>query len=159
MMTEVEPIRRSIAVAVAPDVAFENFTTRLDTWWPLEMHSRAVDEFEGEGLTVDRVEFQPRVGGQVLEHVSDGQVLAWGEVLEWEPPSRFVLAWKPNASPLPPTELEVRFLADGEDTRVELEHRGWERLGEIALEARSGYGGGWARTLESFRDAVEREVA
>ena len=159
MMTEVEPIRRSIAVAVGPEMAFEIFTARLDTWWPLESHSRAVDEFEEEGLTVDRIEFQPRVGGRVLEHLSDGQVLPWGEVLVWEPPSGFVLAWKPNASPRPPTELELRFLPEGEGTRVELEHRGWERLGEIAPEARSSYGEGWIRTLEMFRDAVEREVA
>jgi len=42
---------------------------------------------------------------------------------------RFVLAWKPHSRPVPPTEVEVRFVPDGEGTRVELEHRGWERVG------------------------------
>jgi uncharacterized protein YndB with AHSA1/START domain len=154
----IEPIRASISVRTDPARAFEVFTRRMDTWWPLEMHSRAVDEFEG-AVRADRVEFEERVGGRVLEHLSDGQVLPWGEVLVWEPPTRFVLAWKPNASPRPPTELEVRFTPEGDGALVELEHRGWERLGEIAQEARAGYGEGWLVTLGLFEQAIEREVA
>jgi len=157
MKTEIEPIRRSVTVAAPPELAFEVFTARLDSWWPLETHSRAVDQ--GEGVTPERVEFQPFVGGLVLEHLSDGAALPWGEVLTWEPPARFVLAWKPNSNANPPTELEVRFVAEGDGTRVELEHRGWERLGRIAVEARESYGDGWIKTLERFRDAIAKEVA
>jgi uncharacterized protein YndB with AHSA1/START domain len=159
MMTEVEPIRRTITVEAPPELAFEVFTARLDTWWPLEMHSRAADQRETEDVTAERVEFQAFVGGRVLEHLSNGDVLPWGEVLAWDPPNAFVLAWKPNANANPPTELEVRFVADGGGTRVELEHRGWERLGAIGPEARAGYGEGWITPLERFRDAVAREVA
>jgi uncharacterized protein YndB with AHSA1/START domain len=65
-----------------------------------------------------------------------------------------VLAWKPNTSDRPPTELEVRFTAVAGGTLVELEHRGWERLGEIAEEARAGYGQGWAGVLTRFAAAA-----
>jgi uncharacterized protein YndB with AHSA1/START domain len=155
----IDPIRATTSVRLDPTRAFALFTERIDTWWPLEKHSRAVDQFEEEGLKVEHVEFQPFVGGNVLEHMSNGATLPWGEVLVWEPPSRFVLAWKPNSNTNPPTELEVRFVDQPDGTLVELEHRGWERLGEIALEARSTYGGGWTVTLARFQDAAEKEVA
>ena len=95
-MSDVEPIRKTISVAIPPDRAFELFTERMDSWWPLHTHARAVSEFEGEEVKTERVEFQTRAGGAVLEHLSNGQVLAWAEVLAWEPPSRFVLAWRPH---------------------------------------------------------------
>lgn len=158
-MSTIEPIRASTSVRVDPARAFELFTARIDTWWPLETHSRAADDFEGGGVKVERVEFQPFVGGKVLEHLSNGQSLPWGEVLVWEPPARFVLAWKPNSNADPPTELEVRFTEQPTGTFVELEHRGWERLGEIALEARESYGVGWSLTLGRFQEATDREVA
>jgi uncharacterized protein YndB with AHSA1/START domain len=155
----IEPIRASTSVRIDPARAFELFTARIDTWWPLETHSRAAGGFEGAGLKVERMEFQPFAGGKVLEHLSDGQALPWGEVLVWEPPVRFVLAWNPNSNANPPTELEVRFTEQPEGALVELEHRGWERLGEIALEARESYGGGWIITLGRFQEAADREVA
>lgn len=156
-MSEIEPILMTIRVDAPPERAFEVFTARMDTWWPLETHSRAADQLEG--VKAERIEFEERVGGRVLEHLSDGRVLPWGEVLVWEPPSRLVLAWKPNDTPHPPTELEVRFSSDGAGTSVELEHRGWERLGELAAEARQGYGGGWVRVLSRFPDVVGATAA
>jgi uncharacterized protein YndB with AHSA1/START domain len=158
-MSAIEPIHASVTVKAEPTLAFELFTERLDTWWPFERFSRAGDDFEGEGVKVERIEFQRRVGGRVLEHLSNGRVLPWAEVLVWEPPARVVLAWKPNSTPHPPTELEIHFTAHGNGTLVELEHRGWERLGEIAEESRAGYGTGWIGVLARFEDAVAREVA
>ena len=90
--------------------------------------------------------------------MSDGQVLPWGQVLAWEPPSRFVLSWHPSFSSRPPTEVEVRFSASGPGTLVELEHRGWEALGPEITAIRDNYATGWEPTLERFRAHVE-EVA
>jgi hypothetical protein len=39
-------------------------------------------------------------------------------------------------------------------TVVELEHRGWERLGPGFAEIRGGYDAGWAPTMERFRVAA-----
>jgi hypothetical protein len=72
-------------------------------------------------------------------------------VLAWEPPARLVLSWSPTLERRPPTEVEVRFLAvEPDHTRVEREHRGWERLGDLAAQARSSYEGGWPGVLDAF---------
>jgi uncharacterized protein YndB with AHSA1/START domain len=150
-----EPIRRSVTVGCPPEQAFRLFTEEIGSWWPVEVHSRAVDDFEDEGLKVERLEFQGRVGGQVLEHMSNGQALPWGEVVAWEPPTMFVLAWHPSFSTRPPTEVEVRFSSSGDGTLVELEHRGWEALGPDVAGIRDDYAAGWIPTLERFRAHVE----
>jgi hypothetical protein len=54
------------------------------------------------------------------------------------------------------TEVELRFRTLGPAlTRVELEHRGWERLTEEQLAAVSavagGYSAGWAHILDLLR--------
>jgi uncharacterized protein YndB with AHSA1/START domain len=151
----VEPIRRSVTVRCERERAFRLFTEEIGTWWPVETHSRAADDFENQGVKVERVEFQTFEGGEVLEHMSNGQTLPWAEVTAFEPPDRFVLSWHPTFSDRPPTEVEVRFTAEGAHTLVELEHRGWERLGPDAQELMAGYAEGWAPTLERFRVKAE----
>ena len=94
----------------------------------------------------------------MLEHLSNWKTLPWGEVTQWDPPRRFVLAWHPTFSGRPPTEVEVRFTPSGDATLVELEHRGWERLGPEVAELKGEYAAGWTATLEHFRAATE-EVA
>jgi uncharacterized protein YndB with AHSA1/START domain len=149
-----EPIVRSVEVPLPIDEAFELFTMGMTTWWPLETMSIAADTFEGR-VRADSVSFEDRVGGRVLEHLSDGTALSWGEVVAWEPPKRFVMTWKPNLEDTLPTEIEVRFSSttDG-GTRVELEHRGWKRLGAGRTARKSGYSNGWARILGIYRDAA-----
>jgi len=158
-MSGIEPIHRSVTVRTDLERAFRLFTEEIGTWWPVETHSRAVDELEGRGVKVERVEFQGREGGLVLEHLSNGDALPWAQVLRWEPPGRLVLAWKPNSTPRPPTEVEVRFTSVEGGTLVELEHRGWERLGEIAAEAREGYSSGWIPVLARFEEAANGRAA
>lgn len=150
-----EPIRRSVTVRCGRERAFEAFTQEMDAWWPKQTHARSVTEFEGDDVKVERIEFQAFAGGIVLEHMSNGETLPWGEVLTWDPPASFSLAWKPHPRPTPPTVVEVRFTARGEHTLVELEHRGWEELGEDAEELQAGYAEGWILTLERFRAKVE----
>jgi hypothetical protein len=53
-------------------------------------------------------------------------------------------------------EVELRFRDQGTSTRVELEHRGWESLGDKAREARDRYSGGWQTVLDQhFAPACE----
>lgn len=158
-MTTIEPIRRSVSVNLAPERAFTLFTDEMGTWWPLTSYSRAVDEYDKGTMKSERLEFQGRLGGRILEHLSNGEVVPWAEVLAWEPPARFVLAWKPNATDRPPTELEVHFVAEGTGTRVEVEHRGWERLGDDATRARTQYDNGWPMVLGLFVETAGRGAA
>ena len=162
MSPELPPITRSVRVRCAAERAFEIFTAEMISWWPVETHSRAASEYEEEGTKVERIEFQGFVGGRLLEHLSNGLVLPWGEVIGWDPPRRFVLAWKPHPREQPPTEVEVTFTPADDGTEVVLVHRAWERLIAIQPDVAAGHAGyatEWVKILERFAEAVERAAA
>jgi len=152
----IEPIRRHVSVRCDPATAFRVFTHEMDTWWPLHIHSRAAQEREADGVKAERIVVEELAGGRIYEVMSDGLEADWGTILVWEPPERLVLAWQPNGRPPNPTELELRFAAEGEGTRVDLEHRGWERLGPDGREARENYAHGWPLTFDRlFAEAAD----
>jgi uncharacterized protein YndB with AHSA1/START domain len=105
-------------------------------------------------VKLERVVFEPAQGGRIYEVTSDGREAPWAEILVYDPPRRLVLAWKPNDRDQPPTEVEVRFEADGDGTRLDLEHSGWARLGDLATEARKGYSAGWQLPLARYAAAA-----
>ena len=152
--TAIEPVTRTVSVSCSVEHAFETFTARIGDWWPVTRYSISVDE--GGANPPTEVVFEPRAGGRVFERSVAGEKLAWAEVLAYEPPSRIVLAWNPSREERPPTEVEVRFTPEADGTRVDLEHRGWERLGAAAQAAREGYGSaaGWTTVLGIYADAA-----
>ena len=139
----VRPLHKSVTVHAPLERAFATFTERIGEWWPLARYSI------GEAATRDAV-FERRVGGLVYEIQADGTQARWAEVVAWEPPHRFVLAWSPTVEPRPTTDVEVRFTAVGDATRVDVEHRGWEALGEAAPVQRRGYDSGWEEVLGRY---------
>lgn len=145
-----EPVRKSVRVECDVERAFWVFVEDFGSWWPADVHSRAAHDEYGDGVTAEHVVFEQRVGGRLYEVTSEGVDGSWAEVVVFEPPHRLVLAWKPNDRDEPATEVEIRFEADGDGTVVRLEHRGWDRLGERAVEARNGYDQGWSVPLERF---------
>src|SRR6478609_9471673 len=97
------------------------------------------------------VTVRPDGARRLVERAVDGRTSVWGEVLAWEPPHRLVLTWHPGGDPDDASEVEVRFTAsEGGGTRVELEHRGWERFGESAMLRRHAYvgPGAWGLLLD-----------
>ena len=150
----IEPINTSVTVRRSSEDAFRIFTQDMGSWWPLQGFSMA-EETEGE-VKAESVVFEEREGGRVYEVMSDGTEGTWATILAWDPPRSFVLAWKPNLTDNPPTELEITFTLDDAGTRVDLEHRGWERLGALAAEARAGYGENWTGVLSLFVDLAEQ---
>jgi Activator of Hsp90 ATPase homolog 1-like protein len=158
---QVEPIRQVVTVRCSPERAFTVFTERMGTWWPVESYSRAVSEFAAEGVAVTELEFQARLGGSILEHLSDGRVLPWAEIIAWHPPRNVRMRWRPHSLPEPPTEVGVTFTARGEGaTMVELEQGGWERLSEdFREELHDVYARGWVTTIARFAAAAEDGTA
>jgi hypothetical protein len=150
------PITGTVTVESPVEEAFRTFTEGMGTWWPLETHSISVDQELGQSAVTLRVD--PREGGSVEEVLEDGSARWWAEIMRWEPPRVVAYRWKPNDLPTPPTELEVRFTADRGHTRVDVEHRGWEGLGEYAEQIRGLYAsdGGWTWVLGLFAEAVRR---
>ena len=84
--------------------------------------------------------------------MSDGTEAPWGTILAWEPPTRFVMSWKPTLDRRAVDRGRARAsrAAAAGSTRLDLEHRGWELLGDGALK-REGYDEGWEQLFVRFR--------
>ena len=142
----IEVVRKTVTVDCTVEEAFRVFTADALIWWPVENHSIH--------QTVSEIVFEPQVGGQVYEVSEAGERGHWATVLQWDPPNRLVLAWNVMKAEDLPTEVEVRFLSEGDGTRVELEHRGWERLTEGGAEKRDNYDSGWDFVLGRYVDRI-----
>jgi uncharacterized protein YndB with AHSA1/START domain len=153
--TTVGPIQRSVTVNRPVEEAFKVFTEGIDSWWPLERHS--IEAMDSDGARVpEAAVLEPREGGRLYERMTTGEEGYWGTITTWEPPHRVVISWKVNPDAPAPTEIDVRFTEEGGATRVDLEHRGWERLGDKATEGRAGYAEGWKSVLGRYAEAAER---
>jgi uncharacterized protein YndB with AHSA1/START domain len=141
-------VRKSVIVNTPVEKAFRVFTEEMATWWPLEGHS--VGDTDAETVVLEG-----RVGGRWFERSRAGDEIPWGTVQVWEPPHRFVTTWHPGRDENTAQELELRFSEEAGRTRVELEHRGWERLGAEGEAKARNYDEGWNATLESYADAVK----
>jgi len=149
----IAPVRKTLRVKVPPPKAFEVFTASMERWWP---KSHSVNK-----SPIERIVIEPRIGGRWFERGEYGTECQWGRVLAWEPPRRLLLAWQLTAQwqfdPAFMTEVEVCFIAEGDGTRVEFEHRNLERYGETADSIRQSIGSdeGWPGILLSFAQAVD----
>ena len=149
------PVRKSVSVKASPEQAFRVFTERFDAWWP---RSHSI----GESPLKEAV-IEGRAGGRWYGRLENGTEANWGDVLAWEPPRRLLLAWRIGANwqydPDLLTEVEVTFTPEvGGATRVELEHRHLERMGEGAEGARASFDsdGGWGGLLKMYAELVEK---
>jgi len=133
------PVVRAVHVARSCEDAFRIFTEDIGGWWPMETYSVF-------GATA-RVGVE---GNDVVERSAEGERTVWAEIVESDPPRLLVMKWHPGTDPATATTVEVAFADDGDGTRVELTHSGWETLGERAMEARQSYDGGWLQVLERF---------
>lgn len=150
------PVRKSITVRTTAERAFSVFTEGFDSWWP-----RGHKLFEAD-LAVAIVE--GRLGGRCYQRAVDGAECDWGKVTVWDPPRRLVIAWQldaqwqydPDISHA--SEVEVTFTAEpGGSTRVDLEHRHFERHGAGAAQVQSGVDSpnGWGGLLQLFAGVAE----
>ena len=140
---EISPVRKSLRVSRDRETVFRRFTREIGAWWPATTHS------VGKSSVV-AVILEERIGGRVFERLADGTEHDWGEIVAWDPPARFVMTWHPGRDRSSAQELEVCFSAEGGQTRIDLTHLGWERLGEDAAELRRSYSPGWDAVLAHF---------
>lgn len=153
----IDPIHATVTVRRTPQDAFRVFTQDMGTWWPLQQFSIAADTYEGRVKT-ESIVCESREGGRIYEQMSNGEEGTWASILVWDPPRRVVLAWKPTLTEGPSTEVEVVFTPEGDGTRVDLNHRGWERLGDRAEESRAQYGQGWTGVLALYAGVADGDT-
>jgi uncharacterized protein YndB with AHSA1/START domain len=152
------PVRKSITVEAPLGKAFEVFTARLGRWWPT---AYSIGKSPMKNAIIE-----PRTGGRWYEVGEDGSECDWGDVLKWEAPERVLLAWRITADwkydPDLLTEIDIRFVALGENsTRVDLEHRLLENLGEAAEAVRKIFDTepGWGTLLAAYAVEVTKSAA
>ena len=130
-------------VGVAPAHAFDVWTRRCATWWP-RSHTMSGDPSD--------ITFEPRSGGRIVERAPGGDH-DWGEVIEWDPPSRLRCLWHPFFDRAEATELDITFRAVQTGTAIRLEQRGFERLGEAGAARRTRTAGAWNTVTTAFAAA------
>ena len=154
------PVNKTITVNASIDRAFTVFTNGFDSWWPKTHHIGT--------SPLERSVIEGKVGGRCYGRCVDGTDCPWGTILVWDPPNRFVMAWQitPDWKYQPDlersSEVEVTFtrIADG-STRVDLEHRRFDRYGDAGGALRKGVDseGGWGMLLARFAAEAEKAAA
>lgn len=110
----------ALRVKASRERAFAVFTQEIGDWW------RPSGLFQTTPRAPGRLAFQD---GRLIETLASGKVFEIGEVLAWEPPERLVFSWRQATFPVDlKTEVEVRFEAVGDETRVSVEHRGFHQV-------------------------------
>ena len=114
----------ALRIKAAPSRVFDAFTADNGAWWkpnPLfsfTPRSPGVLAFEGTGQ-----------GARLVERLPSGKVFEIGAVRIWNPGERLVFGWRQASfAPGMDTEVEVRFEPMGDETRVTVEHRGWDTV-------------------------------
>jgi uncharacterized protein YndB with AHSA1/START domain len=140
-------VHESVHVDCPVEDAFVLFTTRMGEWWPLDSASYGGDRAQDIFL-------EPRVGGRFFERFTDGDELQVGTVIACEAPRRITFTWE-TADWEGITEVEVTFTPQREGTRVDLSHRGFERLGPLGPDVAAKFRGGWPGVMLAFVQRTE----
>ncbi len=113
----------ALKVRAAPERAFEVFTREIGLWW------RPNRLFQFTPRSPGLLAFEGGEGGRFIETLPNGKVFEIGRITAWEPPARLAFGWRQATfTPDQHTEVEVRFEAVGDETRVTVEHRGWDTV-------------------------------
>jgi uncharacterized protein YndB with AHSA1/START domain len=152
----------ALRIAAPRERVFEAFTREIHLWWrphPMFVFSRRTD---------GTLAIEPELGGRFTETYADGTSFEIGRVTLWEPGARLVLGWRQASfTDGQVTEVDIRFETVGAETRVTVEHRGWDSV-PAAHVARHGmpdalflqrHGQWWQGLLAAFKNEVESESA
>ena len=140
-------VEKSVTVSVPVERAFAVFTREIGAWWPLRTH--AVDTERSETVVMES-----NVGGRLYERTPAGEEHVWGTLVAWEPPNRIVYSWHPGRGEETAQEVEVTFSPEGNGTRVDVRHYGWEKLGERMDEVVASYDEGWDAVIARYVEAA-----
>jgi uncharacterized protein YndB with AHSA1/START domain len=123
----------ALRLNATPERAFAAFTEEIAQWW------KPNGLFEFTRARSGVLSFEPGANGRLLETYDDGSVFVIGQVSVWEPPRRLVVGWRQASFAADQsTELHVRFEPLGMQTRITVEHFGWDTI-PIRHAARHGF--------------------
>ena len=113
----------SLRVGSTPERAFRVFVRDIGAWWRPNGLFRFTTQSPGV------LAFEPEVGGRFTETFGDGEVFEIGRITAWEPGVLLAFTWRQASFPPDQvTQVEIHFDAIGEETRVTVEHIGWDSI-------------------------------
>ena len=112
----------ALRVKATPERAFRAFVDEIGQWWRPNALFQTTPR---PGV----LSFEPGEAGRLIETRENGKVFEIGQIRVWEPPRRLIFSWRQASFPLDlHTEVEVAFEAVGAETRVSVEHRGFDQV-------------------------------
>lgn len=113
----------ALRIAVAPERAFAAFTDEIGAWWQPNGLFQLTPSAPGV------MRFEPGRGGRLVERQAGGDEYEVGRITLWDPPAELAFQWRPASfSSEQVTEVHVRFEPLGDQTRVVVEHSGWDTI-------------------------------
>jgi hypothetical protein len=144
-----ESLRFTFVVDCPAEHAFAMWTAHTASWWPADHTTSGENDLD--------VVIEPHVGGRIFERNAAGTEIDWGEVTFWEPPRRIGYLWHLRFDRADATNVEIRFTDIGATaTQVDIEHHGWERLGDLGPARRQANQHGWDTLLPWYVAACSR---
>ena len=113
----------SLRVKATPQEAFDVFTQEIAAWWKPNGLFQITPR--GDGV----LRFEPGEGGRLLTDLPNGKSFEIGRITTWAPGERLAFTWRQGTFAADQTTyVEVRFEPVGDETRVTVEHRGWDAI-------------------------------
>jgi uncharacterized protein YndB with AHSA1/START domain len=131
---------KSVVLPLSPAASFELFTTHAGEWWPEDRRHTKDPESE---IAIEST-------GRFFERSRAGVEVELGRVREWAPPHRLVLDFYVASGPDAPTDVTITFTAEGDATRVTVEHRPTQTSANIWEQRAARYAESWDKVLAAL---------
>jgi uncharacterized protein YndB with AHSA1/START domain len=138
-------IQKTLLLPCRPERAFSLLTEHAGDWWPPD---RRHTKDPNSAIFMER-------SGRFYERAGDGTEVELGVVRVFEPPRRLVLDWYPGTGPPEPTHVEIVLVAEGDCTRVHLEHRAGPSSAESYAKKSAAYERSWTLVFAAWLDAAK----
>ncbi|VTZ22707.1 ATPase [Methylocella tundrae] len=113
----------SLRVKATPQEAFGIFTQEIGAWWRPNALFQLTPHGDG------KLRFDPGEGGRLLTTLPNGEEFEIGRITVWLPGEQLAFTWRQASFASGQlTQVEVRFEAVSEETRITVEHRGWDTI-------------------------------
>ncbi|MEZ5996223.1 MAG: SRPBCC domain-containing protein [Hyphomonadaceae bacterium] len=113
----------SVRVRAPPAETFRIFTEEIGAWWRPNALFQITPRGDGQ------LRFEPGEGGRLVAALPDGKEFEVGRIAVWVPGERLAFSWRQATfAPDQATRVEVRFEPVGDETRVTIEHQGWDAV-------------------------------
>jgi hypothetical protein len=113
----------ALRVPANPLRAFAAFTGEIAVWWQPSGLFQLTPNGDGQ------LAFEPGVNGRLFTTLPSGEEFEVGRISVWQPGECLVFTWRAASfTAEQSTQVEVRFEAVGDETRISIEHRAWDSI-------------------------------